>query len=252
MLDWIHSIGAGALQGFTEFLPVSSSGHLFLYRNLFGADIDTALVVLLHVGTLLAVLFFLRKEIFTIFRGLWSREVRSLRLTAALFVGTLPALFVGLAIKGFLDSYLSMNWVIALNLWITGTLLLLSDRLQRERISLFEVGIRSGVLIGLFQAVAIMPGISRSGVTLFGALLLGLKRDAALQFSFLLSIPAILGGFVLKAGSIPLTGPNMAGFLVSIGTGWVALWCLYQLAKIRKLFFFSFYCWTVGFIVLFL
>jgi len=142
--------------------------------------------------------------------------------------------------------------VIAANLWITGVLLFLSDRLQRERIPLFEVGIRSGVLIGLFQAAAILPGISRSGITLFGALLLGLKREAALQFSFLLSIPAILGGFVLEAGSITVSGPNMAGFLVSIGTGWMALWFLYQLAKIRKLFFFSIYCWTVGFIVLFL
>lgn len=252
MTEWFHTIGAGALQGLTEFLPVSSSGHLFLFRNFFQTDLDTALVILLHMGTLLAVLFFVRKEIWAILQGLWKKEIKAIRLTFAVVAGTVPALIVGLLIKGWLDTYLSINWVIGINLWITGLALFLTDRIVRGATAFDDIGMAKGFWIGVFQACAILPGISRSGFTFLGALILGVQRESALKFSFLLSIPAIMGGFILEARSMSFTGPNIVGFLVSAITGWFALWFLYQLARIRKLCFFSIYCWVVGTIVLFL
>jgi len=246
MDHFIQSFSTGLIQGTTEFLPVSSSGHLFLFRNLFQMNFGTDYVVLLHFGTLIAVVFFFWKDIWNILKGMLSKNIDSWKIFVSLIIGTIPAAIVGLLLEDFLEAYLTSNWVIGISLIITGLLLFLTDRFQKDQMDFKEVGIKKAFIIGLFQAVAIVPGLSRSGLTLFGSLLVGLKREDAFKFSFLLSIPVILGGTLLKINQITQSQGGWVGFLFASVSGFFALWILRFLTKAKKLKYFGFYCWIIG------
>jgi len=250
-MDIFQAISTGIIQGATEFLPVSSSGHLFLVRNLFELNYGTEYVVLLHAGTLIAVFAFLWKEILNILQGIFKGKLASWKLVFALIAGTVPAAVLGITIEDFLEKSLTGNITIGISLLLTGALLFLSDSFKRERYTIKDIGVKLAIIIGLFQAAAIVPGISRSGMTLFGALLVGVKRDDAFRFSFLLSIPVILGGTLLDIKNITAVDNGLWGFVFAIAVGFVSLWILRILTRAKKLKYFAFYCWLAGVLSIF-
>src|SRR6056297_3028755 len=246
MDNFIQSFITGVIQGTTEFLPVSSSGHLFLLRNYFHFDFGTDYVVLLHFGTLIAVLFFFWKDIWEILKGLFSKDFSAWKLFFALIIGTIPAAVSGLLIEDFLEAFLTSNLTIGISLIFTGFLLFLSDRFKKSDLSITDIGVKTALIIGLFQAMAIVPGLSRSGLTLFGALFLRVNRSDAFKFSFLLSIPVILGSTLLKMDEISQISEGGWGLFFAIVSGFFALWLLKYLTKSKRLKYFAFYCWLIG------
>ncbi|MFQ6604506.1 MAG: undecaprenyl-diphosphate phosphatase [Fidelibacterota bacterium] len=238
----------GIIQGFTEFLPISSSGHLVLIQELLHLDIPgNQLEVVMHAGTLFSILVVFWQDLVRLAGTLTQRA--SLQYVIYLVVGTLPAVIVGLGFKTQIESAFDSTWFVGMNLLFTGTLLL-STRFIRLRDN--EVGMKSSVGIGLAQALAILPGISRSGSTISIAMVLGISPAEAARFSFLLAIPALLGAGLLTAldgfsasgqtGFIPLT----LGFLTSFFTGWTTLKWLLTMLKKGQFYWFGAYCIIIG------
>ncbi len=249
------------VQGLTEYLPISSSGHLVLIREFFGGDLladDATIEVLLHVGTLLAVLAFYRREVRRLLLGVLGRSgdaPEQRRLFLALVVGLLPLLLL-LPAKDWLEAELySGTLVPSLALLVTGGLLWFSRRLPAGARDLAGIGLGAAFLIGCAQAVAIVPGISRSGSTIVAGLALGLTVDGAAAFSFLLSMPAVGAAAFLKAleagrGDAAATGASPAAMLLAVAlsavVGWLALGLLLWIARSRRLAWFAPYCWLAG------
>ena len=251
------------VQGLTEYLPVSSSGHLVLARELLpgGEELpqDASVEVVLHLGTLLAVLGFYRREVGRLLLGLLGKgEAPSSqrRLAALLVVGTLPAGLVGLFLQEPIESLFASAVPAAVCLLATGTLLWWSKGLTAGAGLAHQLTTGSALLIGIAQACAILPGISRSGATIVAGMALGLHGSAAAAFSFLLSIPAILGAAVLKlpealeAESAVAVSELAWATLVSFFVGCLALGMLLWLVRARRLAWFAPYCWLVGGIAL--
>lgn len=270
----------GLIQALTEFLPVSSSGHLVVTQTWLEGVFHTeptpvAFGVLLHLATLIVVVVYLREDLLQIARGFLSRDTsdgRALKLTLALIVGTAPAAVVGLCFKHQIEElFHSVDG--AANGFLVTSLLLLATQYGFERrttpSSEIQAGehnshlnwqipsLRQSLAIGLFQALAIVPGISRSGSTICSALLMGLPAEAALRFSFLLSIPAILGAGLLEAKELAVLGEQnllayISGFLVTMAVGWLALSMLVIFTKRRRLLPFALYTLFLGVTVRFL
>lgn len=200
-MDWWQAVILALVQGLTEFLPVSSSAHLILVPELLGwADQGLAFDVMVHVGTLVAVMFYFRRDIWNMalawFGSLAGRHNEHSRLAWFVIMATIPACVFGLLANHF-EEYLRSPLVIAATTIGFGLLLAVASKLASNRFGLPEISWQHALLIGCAQALAIIPGTSRSGITITAALLLGYKADAAARFSFLLSIPIILlaGGF---------------------------------------------------------
>jgi undecaprenyl-diphosphatase len=233
-MTFLQSIFLGLLQGATEFLPVSSSGHLLLAQRLFGLrEPELAFDLLLHLGTLAAVLFFLRSEIASIVSSLFRRRDpwaapsswgrRDLWLAV---VASIPTGIIGIAFHKTVETGLTFGGVGARYLVLT-TLLLLSNLRFRHKADPDRMEWWEAAAIGVIQGLAVFPGLSRSGSTIILALFLGIAPRRAAKFSFLISIPAILGGalITLKKGVSHLPGiaPSVAGFLVALVVGYLAL-----------------------------
>jgi undecaprenyl-diphosphatase len=249
------------IQGLTEYLPVSSSGHLALARLLNG-DSDTlptgaVIEVWLHLGTLLAVVLFYRQRVLHLALGVLGRgdnPANQRRLLGLLFLGTLPAAFLGVFFEEQFETLFSNPTLVGVALIFTGLVLWASRSLSAGTEDLRSLTIKAAILIGLAQAMAITPGISRSGMTIVAGCALGLTIESAAAFSFLLSIPAILGAAVLKLPAIftedgQTSVPALhlgASFLTSFVVGYLALGMLLWLAKGRKLSWFAPYCWAAG------
>ncbi len=249
------------VQGIAEFLPISSSGHLALLGSLFGFDPETnlSLEIVLHAGTLAAIVVFYFRELLTFFRrDRWP-------LALKIVVGSIPAGIVGIALKKLgLDEMVASNlWIIAAGFLTTATVLLFSERQTRKLppdsgTDLPQMSFREALLIGCAQAVAILPGISRSGSTIASGLFLKLRPAAAAEFSFLLAIPAIGGAAFLHlldmfkdAAEPALPLPVLAGgFAISAVVGYVSLALLLKLLKRGRLAFFSWYLYAVGTLLL--
>jgi undecaprenyl-diphosphatase len=236
----------GIVQGLTELLPVSSSGHLILVPWLgdwnyletheqFNKTFDVAL----HLGTLVAVVAYFRGDIWALivalFRSVARRRIETPTERVAWFVlaATVPAAFVGAVGESVIEEHLGDPWQIAILLAAFGALLWISDRTAPHR-EMNELGWRGALAIGLAQCLALAPGVSRSGVTITASRFLGLDRDAAARFSFLLLVPIVFGASVLKGltdvvfGDLPpgSTGPFVVGMLAAAVTGLVAIWAL--------------------------
>ncbi|MFA6148365.1 MAG: undecaprenyl-diphosphate phosphatase [bacterium] len=232
-MTFLQSILLGLLQGATEFLPVSSSGHLLLAQRLFGIrEPELAFDLLLHLGTLAAVLFFLRSEVASIVSSLFRRDSwaapsawgrRDLWLA---IVASIPTGIIGVIFHKTVETSLTFGGVGARYLILT-TLLLLTNLRFRHKEDPDRIDGWEAVAIGVIQGMAVFPGLSRSGSTIILALLLGIAPRRAAKFSFLISIPAILGGalFTLKKGVSVLPGvaPSVAGFLVALVIGYLSL-----------------------------
>ena len=273
-MSLLSSILLGFIQGLTEFLPVSSSGHLAIAEHLLGmsgaSDIPEFFDVLLHLGTLVAVFVAywaeVRDMVLEFFRG--AKDLAhgttptpipsARRMILLIIVGTLP-LFVVLPIKDLVEGLADNMYFVGGALLVTGCLLFASDRVRKGHKSERSARIQDVLVVGLAQAIATCPGISRSGTTITAGCFVGFDRKFAVRYSFLMSIPAILGANILSlkdavsAGIIWADVPvYLVGVVVAAGVGYVCIRLLKMIAEKGKFGFFAYYCWAAGVVTLIL
>lgn len=244
----IDAIILGALQGITEFLPISSSGHLVLGQALLGIEIPgNAFEVVTHLGTLLSVFCVFWKDIISLVTSINQKETQ--KYISYILVGTLPAIIFGLGGKTMIANIFDSVQLVSGALIFTGLVLFLSKRLTSGS---NPISMKNGIIIGLAQAVAIIPGISRSGMTITTAMALGVSGKEAARFSFLLAIPAISGAGLLtaldssfSAISIPFMS-LFAAFLSAFIVGYISLKWLLGLLESGRFHLFGYYCIFVG------
>lgn len=250
----LENIILGIVQGLTEFLPVSSSGHLVLFGEWLQQTDDSILLeVLLHTGTLLATLIVFRKQVLDILLGLVKREPQAMRMSGLIIVASIPAGVIGLTLKDQLQSVFGSPFIVAGLMILTGVVLWLTRRtnVPEEGDSL---NWKKALLIGCAQAFAILPGISRSGSTICTALFAGVPRKQAGEFSFLISLPAIAGATLLAVKDLFETGagqqhlglPMVAGVLASFLTGLLALTWLLKVVRKGQMWVFAPYVWGMA------
>ena len=245
----MKAIALGALQGLTEFLPVSSSGHLVIAQHLLGVgEGQVAFDVAVHLGTLAAVLIVFRKEILSMVLGVAGRDRLGLRRVWLVVVGSIPAGVVGVLFKDTLEGLFSSVLAAALGLIFTGAWLMLTRWIPPGRRGPAETGAGRALWVGIMQALAIIPGVSRSGTTIGAGLVAGLERGWAGAFSFLLAIPAITGASLLEVRAIARVelAPVLAGALTAAVVGWAALKVLMGVVKAGRLHVFAWYCWALA------
>lgn len=253
MTFWI-AIVLGLVQGLTEFLPVSSSGHLVLLEKIFGVELDyTFLNVILHFATLLAVCWFYRKRLWQIVRHPFSKQ------SQYLIIATIPAILFVLICNNFVESKLSSMLFVGIGFLVTAILLVVAEIINKKSVNHTNVGYGNSLLIGVSQALAIFPGLSRSGTTLAFGLMCGVKKDEALDFSFLMSVPIILGSLVYemvdkKVFSAPLPTadilPIILGFVIAFFTAILSIKLMQNVVKKMKLLWFVPYLAILGVITI--
>jgi undecaprenyl-diphosphatase len=241
----------GLVQGLTEFLPVSSSGHLILIPALLGVDEpDLATSAVLHLGTLAAVIAYYRRDLAGLARDPTSEG--SKRIWLLLGIGTIPAVVFGLTLDGPLEVIFSEPWIVAICLVCTGAVLLLAHALPIGDRRMEDGRVPDALVVGFAQAVALLPGVSRSGMTITGGLAQGLSRYQAARYAFLLGVPAIAGAGISEGIDLMRTGgfeaSLLVGTLVAAITGYVAIAWLLRLLTRFGLLPFALYC--IGFGVL--
>ncbi|HHY47371.1 MAG TPA: undecaprenyl-diphosphate phosphatase [Firmicutes bacterium] len=246
----------GIVQGFTEFLPVSSSGHLVIFRQILHTH--EALLffdVMVHVGTLLAVVFAFREELramlVSLVPGRGHPDER--HLVWLVVAASIPTVIIALVLKPLVERAFSSPVAVGAALIVTGFFLFLGERLARETRTLSDFTFTQAVIAGLFQGLAVFPGISRSGATISSALMMGLKKDHAAGYSFIMSIPVILGAAVLEARDLPAAGigggvvlPTIMAMAAAATSGYIAIRTVYWALRGRRLYGFAVYCWGVG------
>lgn len=267
-MNIIDAIFLGILQGLTEFLPVSSSGHLVIAQHFMGiSEGNLALNVLLHLGTLVAVVIVYFRSVWNMvlaFFGMLKDLIKERCLCVykskyrkyivLIVMASLPTAVAGLILNSLFEELFSSIHVVAFTLILTGILLVLGEKMGKNNADPIEkLSLKQGFLIGLFQSLAITPGISRSGSTIVGGLLNGLKKEEATEFSFLISIPAVLGAVILEGKDIMGLGDLgiepftlIASFAASVIFGVLAIQLLVKLVRKGKLHYFSYYCWAVS------
>ena len=271
-MTYFKAIILGLVQGLAEFLPISSSGHLALLQGLFGIEGESVLLfaVLLHVGTLVSVficywkdiselvveLFITIKDIFT-GKGLRLNERPVRKLGVMIIVATIPTAVIGVLFNDLFESFYSSFVAIGTGFIVTGVLMFLAERMGSADRGIEQMNFRNALFIGILQGVAICPGVSRSGSTLIGGLTTGLRREFAVKFAFLISIPSILGSVVLevpdavKAGlDTAIIGPVAAGMVVAAVSGIIAIKGMIKIVSGKKLSYFSYYVWILGVITI--
>lgn len=266
-----EAIILGAVQGLTEFLPVSSSGHLVIFQYLFNLKEPEVLFnVGVHMGTLIAVIIFFRKDlhsiiasVFRFFNGILKKKVSfadatqnmDIKLALLIIVGTIPTGILGLFFHTIVDRIFSSVVLVGLMLIVTGSLLIITVWIKNNGKSIKRFSFKEALIIGLMQGISILPGISRSGSTIAVGLFMGLERETAARFSFLLSIPAIIGATILEFKDIS-TYPSaqiismLIGAFTSCLVGYGALGSLLYIVKKGRLHFFAPYCFAAGVIAL--
>jgi undecaprenyl-diphosphatase len=255
MMVWMFAVLLGVVQGLTEFLPVSSSGHLVMFQQILGEEQlgigdHVAFDLVLHLGTLVPVLIMYRSDIFGMFSDLRGDgpplERGGLRLAAWVLVGTVPTGLIGILLKDVFEQLFTTTLSVGVAFAVTAALLWRTRAIEHGGREIAGMTWKDALIIGLAQGFAITPGISRSGTTIAVALMLGIRRDLAARYSFLLSVPAILGAFVLKAKDVDVAtaqavGPLVIGFVAAALSGWVALVILLRLVRTGDFSRFSYY-----------
>ncbi|MEN4043813.1 MAG: undecaprenyl-diphosphate phosphatase [Methanobacterium sp.] len=267
-MNILDAIVLGIVQGLTEFLPVSSSAHLVFMHAITGLEPSLAYSTLLHVGTLVAVVAYFRSDLINMFRSFLSsmvdiprgqfrkglQEDQFKKLAWFVIIGTIPAGIAGILFKDFFEGLFRNIAAVGLFLIITGFLLLGSEMISRRvssKTGLKEMNVKNSIIVGIAQACAIAPGISRSGATISAGLFLGLERELSTRYSFLLSIPAISGAALIQVKDITYildinTVGAISGFIASIISSYLAIKFMLKLIKEKDLLPFAYYCWIVG------
>ncbi len=271
-MTWLEGFILGLTQGLAEFLPISSSGHLALLQHFFGVDESKVLCfsVLLHFGTLVSLVAAFWRDILDLIaelfrtlgdlfsgRGLRINSSPTRRLGVMIVIATIPTALAGLLLEDFFNGLYSSVRIIAICLIITGILLWVAEKAAKGWKNIYDMRFRDAFIVGCFQAVAICPGISRSGSTLVGSLFTGLERELAVRYAFLISLPSILGAVILEAPDAisagiegGTLGPILLGVIVSAVSGFIAIKWMIKLVSKKKLYYFSYYVWIVAIAVL--
>ena len=245
----------GLIQGLTEFLPVSSSGHLVLIPAMLGIDEpDLATAAVLHLGTLASVLWYFRRELFGLVLHPGRPDNR--RLWKFLIIGTIPAAVIGLTLRDPIEVIFTEPWIVAICLMITGVILLGAHRLPVGTRAVPDASTGDAAMIGMFQAFALLPGISRSGMTMTGGLVQGFDRPEAARLSFLLGVPAITGAGALELYDVIDRGAFdsslLVGTAVAAVTGYFAIGALIRIIGRVGPLPFALYCLAFGALAYFL
>ncbi|MBN1245967.1 undecaprenyl-diphosphate phosphatase [Candidatus Bathyarchaeota archaeon] len=256
-MDPIQAIILGFIQGVTEWLPISSTGHLRITEQLLGLTLPLLFDVTLHVGTLVVILLFFRKDIKLVLSALVKGDFKSEngKLIPLIIVGTVPTALIGVVFSNTIETYFSSFLPIAGAFLICGVVLFLSKTGQEQKENITYI---AALAIGAAQGIALIPGISRSGLTIATALLLGVRREKAFKFSFLLSVPAVIGALGLTLYEqhevLTLVGVGwteiLVGIAVSIVVSYFALKLLWKALAGKKFYLFAFYCWLIGAVLL--
>jgi undecaprenyl-diphosphatase len=257
MIGVFESIILGIIQGLTEWFPVSSSGHLVLFQNIFGVEVPLAYDIYLHLGTLFVLFVFFWRDIFNIVKDvLLLRKTENSRLGVLIIAGSVITAVVGFTFYDFFSSMFSNLLFVGIAFLITGVLLFLSGKVKIGR---KNVGFVNSLFIGLAQGLALIPGISRSGSTISIGMISGVDRIKVAKFSFLLSIPAIVGASLIESISgyetiFPFLIENLLavilGVVFSAVTGYICLSALMKIIKKGWFYYFSYYCFSIGLITL--
>ena len=260
-MDYFEAIILGIVQGLTEFLPISSSGHLEISKAILGNDFSNKesllFTIVLHFATALSTIVFFRKDISQIILGLFDREDKeSSKFSISIIISMIPAVLIGLFFEETINSFFNGNLIlVAVMLYVTSILLYLSDIIKLDS---KEITFKNSFLIGLAQAIAILPGISRSGATIATAVVIGIDREKAARFSFIMVIPLIFGSMfksIIDNGGLEFTNYNLIsvllGFISAFITGLLACKWMISLVKKSKLYYFSIYCFVVGSIIIY-
>ena len=267
-MTYLEAVILGLVQGLAEFLPISSSGHLALLQQWFGIEEDKVLLfaVLLHVGTLISVFIVYWKDIWELIvelcltikdiftgKGLRIEERPVRKLGVMIIVATVPTGIIGILFNDLFDSLYTSVLPIGIGLIITGFLLTLAEKMGSSKRGIKQMNYRNAIFIGIVQGIAICPGISRSGSTLFGSLVCNLNREFAVKYVFLISIPSILGSAVLEAPAaleagfdMAQLGPVLVGMIVAAVSGLIAIKTMIKVVSNKKLNYFSYYVWLLG------
>lgn len=267
-MSYFEAVILGLVQGLAEFLPISSSGHLALLQQWFNINEDKVLLfaVLLHVGTLISVFIVYWRDIWELIvelcltvkdlctgKGLRLEERPVRKLGIMIIVATIPTAIIGLLFNDIFDRLYTSILPIGIGLIITGFLLVFAERTGSSNRGIEKMNFRNALFIGTVQGIAICPGISRSGSTLFGSLICNLDRKFAVKFVFLISIPSILGSAILEtpdaiaAGvEISQIGPIIVGMAVAAVSGLIAIKTMIKIVSDKKLSYFSYYVWALG------
>ncbi|MDD5043958.1 MAG: undecaprenyl-diphosphate phosphatase [Candidatus Omnitrophica bacterium] len=237
----------GIVQGVTEFLPVSSSGHLVILERLFGLQgQEVAITVFLHLATVLALVVFFFKDILKVLRDL---RLMLLIITVVLITGS-----IGIAGKGFFEKLFSSPKAVAISFFATGVILLYAGRLRFPQRTMEKIKFSDAVILGITQAIAIIPGVSRSGITISTLLSRKLDYASAFRFSFLAAIPVMIGAALVELKGLEAMAPDKgdltAGFLASFLAGLIALFILRRIMRAGKFYLFGYYCIAIAVITL--
>jgi undecaprenyl-diphosphatase len=257
-----QSIFLGVIQGLTEFLPISSSAHLVFFQSLLGLnEVPLFFNVMFHSGTLLAVVIYFRNDLWMILRGIGAamkgkKEGREgAKLFLLIVIASIPTGLIGFFLKDWFESLFHRPRLVGVMLLVTGGLLALTHWMNKKERPFARMGWIDAFLIGIAQGLAIIPGISRSGATISTGLFLGLNRELSGRFSFLLSIPAIVGATFIEFQTIGYGNEvwiSLAGTAAAFVVGLLTLPFLMSVIKMRKLSNFSYYCWMVGILIIIL
>lgn len=246
MVNLLEALILATTQGLTEWLPISSSGHLVIVQKLLGIKASVAFDVMLHFGTLVAVIYFLRKDL----AKLLKFDEESKQLITYIIIGSLPLAFFGLLLKSFFESLFSSLFAVGLALLINGAILYSTKFFKPGR----KLKLLDALAIGLAQVLSLTPGISRSGITISAGLMRKLDKKTAYKFSFLLSIVGILGASMLKFWEIDFSQEPIeivfVGILASAIFGYLALKTIAKIVLEGSFYKFAYYCWIVGTIIL--
>jgi len=254
----LEAIILGLIQGLSEFLPVSSSGHLLVAHQVFGitGEDNLTFIIVLNMGSLVPLLWVFRKDVW----GLVCNPFQ--KMTALLIIATLPVMIVTVLFLDYIEQMFHLLHFLPVGFVITGIVLLLSDKFSKGERKIEELKVTDAILVGLAQAVAVFPGLTRSGSTITASLARGLNRESAAKFSFLMSIPTAFGAIILRAGHIvsgrvlleDLNFVNLgAGFITAAVSGYLAINFMLSIVKKAKLKYFAlYYVFALAIFVIFL
>jgi undecaprenyl-diphosphatase len=248
VIDLLKAVVLGTIQGLTEFLPISSSAHLRIFPELFGwGDPGAAFTAVIQIGTELAVLIYFRKDIWRIgsawVRSLFKAEYRGTidaRMGWYIIIGSLPIVVLGVLLKDVIERDFRNLWIIGCTLIVLGVVLGIADRVGRTDRAITKITLKDAVLMGAAQALALIPGVSRSGATISMGRFLGFEREAATRFAFLLAIPAVVGAGLFELKEIPDGhndfgwGPTLTATVVSFVVGYAAIAWLLRYVSTRS------------------
>ncbi len=262
-MEFIYAVIFGIVQGITEFLPISSSGHLVILHNFITLPIKNELVfdIVLHSATLLAVLWFFKQEVWQLlkswFKSFYGQKDPYSKISWLIILGTIPAALTGWFFDEIIESVLRSPIVVVIMLIVVGFLFIILEKYSRQKNELENLNWFKVLIIGVLQAVALIPGTSRSGITIIAGLGVGLKREVAVRFSFLLSIPIIAGAVIKKVPLIfrtDLIGSEWVilflAFMAALISGFLSIKYFLQFAKRRSLNIFAIYRFLLAILII--